>query len=224
MHKMKGYGVDGKLLDLADFLKDRTHFVSVKGQESETVAVTSGVPQGSVIGPTFFIYYINDLLTVTKYKSKIFADDTKAFNPIRSQEDHTKQQECINSFVKRSVKWLLGFDTGKGMMHLGKNNPKHKYTIKNGNEVCALSVTTCEKNLGVYIDPLLNFNEHITKTVKKAKSIAGMILRHINGRTEDILIPLFIGLVRPILEYTNPVWSPIYRKDINKIENVSQRE
>ena len=71
-----------------------------------------------------------------------------------------------------SVKWLLGFNTGKcNMMHLGKNNPKHTYTIKNGDEICELSVTTCEKDLGVYIDPLLDFNEHISKTLKKARSV-----------------------------------------------------
>ena len=49
-----------------------------------------------------------------------------------------------------------------------------------------------------------------------------MILRNINGRTYDILVPLFVGLVRPILEYANPVWSPIYRKDIDMIEKVQR--
>ena len=224
IHKMKGYGVEGNLLDwVTDFLKDRTQFVSVNGCNSESVPVTSGVPQGSVLGPTLFIYYINDLPTVTDSKSKIFADDTKGFNPIRNQDDHKKQQECIDSFVKWSVKWLLGFNTTKcNMMHLGKNNPRHKYTINNGDEVCDLNITICEKDLGVYIDPLLDFNEHMAKTVKKARSIAGMILRNINGRTYDILVPLFVGLVRPILEYANPVWSPIYRKDIDMIEKVQR--
>ena len=198
--------------------------MSVNGQESERVAVTSGVPQGSVLGPTLFIYYINDLPEVTESGSKIFADDTKGFNPIKSDEDHIKQQECIDSFVEWSVKWLLGFNTGKcNMMHLGKNNPKHTYTIKNGDEICELSVTTCEKDLGVYIDPLLDFNEHISKTLKKARSVAGMILRHITGRTADILVPLFVGLVRPIIEYANPVWCPMYRKHIDLIEKVQKR-
>jgi ribonuclease P/MRP protein subunit RPP40 len=95
IHKMQGYGVEGNLLNwISDFLKDRTQFVSVNGQESERVAVTSGVPQGSVLGPTLFIYYINDLPEVTESGSKIFADDTKGFNTIKSDEDHIKQQEC----------------------------------------------------------------------------------------------------------------------------------
>ena len=62
------------------------------------------------------------------------------------------------------------------MMYLGKNNPKHKYTIKNGDDICELNVTTCEKDLGVYIDPLLDFSEHITKTIKKARGVSAMIL------------------------------------------------
>ena len=70
VHKMKGYGVDGNLLLwIEDFLKDRTQFVSVNGQISEKVNVTSGVPQGSVLGPKLFIYYINDLPSVTDSKS-----------------------------------------------------------------------------------------------------------------------------------------------------------
>ena len=49
-----------------------------------------------------------------------------------------------------------------------------------------------------------------------------MILRNITGRTKDILVPLFIGLVRLILEYANPVWSPMYRKDIDRIEKIQR--
>ena len=108
-------------------------------------------------------------------------------------------------------------------MHLGKNNPRYKYTIKSGDTVCPLSITTCEKDLGVYIDPHLNFKEHITKTVKKARAMSGMILRSINGRTSDILIPLLIGLVRPVLEYANPVWCPMYKEDITRVEKVQRQ-
>ena len=108
IHKMKGYGVEGNLLDwVTDFLKDRTQFVSVNGCNSESVPVTSGVPQGSVLGPTLFIYYINDLPTVTDSKSKIFADDTKGFNPIRNQDDHKKTTRVYRLFCKVECKMVV---------------------------------------------------------------------------------------------------------------------
>ena len=86
-------------------------------------------------------------------------------------------------------------------MHLRKNNPRHKYTINNWDEVCDLNITICEKDLGVYIDPLLDFNEHMAKTVKKARSITGMILRNINGRTYTSNHPIVFSRGFPLYYY-----------------------
>ena len=78
-----GYGVKGKIYDwIKDFLKDRTQYVNINENKSNNVPVTSGVPQGSVLGPTLFIYYINDLPSVASSITKMFADDTKAYRPI----------------------------------------------------------------------------------------------------------------------------------------------
>ena len=63
----------------------RTHYVSVNDNCSETVPVSSGVPQGSVLGPSLFIYLINDLPKVCETLVIIFADDTKAYTQYRLQ-------------------------------------------------------------------------------------------------------------------------------------------
>ena len=171
-----------------------------------------------------FIYYINDLPTVSDTPTTIFADDTKSHNTIESQDDQIKLQTCINSMVDWSILWLLGFNGEKcKMMHLGKNNPHYTYTINDGNLVRNMETTNCEKDLGVHVDPLLEFNEHISKVVKKSRGIAGMIFKSISSRTSDILVPLFIALVRPNLEYANPVWSPFKRKFIDHIEKVQRQ-
>ena len=223
--KLKGYGIDGKLLSwIENFLSDRTQYVTINGISSDKVPVTSGVPQGSVLGPTLFIYYINDLPSKAITPIKIFADDAKNHKSIISCNDQTTLQKSINALVQWSKKWLLGFNTSKcNMMHLGKNNLEYAYTMCDGETLQKLNVTKCEKDLGVHIDPLLKFNEHITKTIKKGRSTSGMILRSISSRSKDILLPLYKALVRPILEYANPVWSPFLVKDVDSIERVQRQ-
>ena len=91
LHKLHEYGIRGMLLEwIKDFLSDRTQFVSINNERSSHIKVTSGVPQGSVLGPTLFIYYINDLPEKTDCKVKIFADDSKVYQELRSPEDQAK--------------------------------------------------------------------------------------------------------------------------------------
>ena len=79
-----------------------------------------------------------------------------------------------------------------------------------------------EKDLGVFVDPLLDFDVHMTTQIKKARGIAAMILRSITSRSSDILIPLYKALVRPILEYASVVWCPYLKKDKQRIETVQR--
>ena len=224
LKKLEGYGIEGQVFNwIKDFLCDRTQYVSVKGRNSDHTPVTSGVPQGSVLGPTLFIYYINDLPTVTNEEIKIFADDTKAFSEINSVEDQIQLQSCLDSLIEWSEKWLLCFNSDKcKVLHLGKNNPKYKYYLKNGNQHHELMETICEKDLGVHIDNNLDFNEHISKTASKARSLAGMINRTITFKTPEIMIPLYKALVRSVAEYANTIWCPFKRKDINCIEDIQR--
>ena len=77
-----------------------------------------------------------------------------------------------------------------------------------------MSETLCEKDLGVNIDPDLNFEEHIEIQTKKARGLSGMIMRTFVYKTAPILIPIFKSLIRPILEYGNVVWHPYLRENI----------
>ena len=224
LHKIKGYGVRGNILNwVTDFLSNRSQYVSIDGICSTNTNVTSGVPQGSVLGPTLFIYYINDLPDVVNTLLRIFADDTKSYDKIENDDDQIKLQSSINSLVKWSQDWLLGFNCDKcKCLHLGKNNKKCQYTIQQNNKTCIMSETLCEKDLGVNIDPDLNFEEHIEIQTKKARGLSGMIMRTFVYKTAPILIPIFKSLIRPILEYGNVVWHPYLRKNIDKIEKIQR--
>ena len=85
-----------------------------------------------------------------------------------------------------------------------------------------LEETVCEKDLGVFIDPNLNFEEHVNYVLKKTRSLSGLIMRTIHYKTKDIMVPLFKSIIRPILEYGNVVWNPILRKHIDSIEAIQR--
>ena len=225
LHKLSEYGIKGNLLNwISSFLTCRTQYVNVNNFVSNTAPVLSGVPQGSVLGPCLFIYFINDLPEVIECLIKIFADDTKAYTPIFSNKDNELLQNSINKLVDWTDKWLLRFNIDKcKILHLGKNNPKVKYYITHGGIKTELEETTNEKDLGVFIDPYLSFDIHISSTIKKARKVSGMIIRTIKNKYPIIMSTLFKSLVRPILEYAHAVWCPFKKKHILEIEKVQRQ-
>ena len=148
-------------------MKDRSQYVSINGEKSSNQSVISGVPQGSVLGPTLFIYVINDLPDIIECLSKIFADDAKVYNQVISQQDKVELQNNINNIDSWTEDWLLGLNYDKcNILHLGKNNPHQTYTIGTGNNMKNLNTTYKEKDLGVHIDPLLKFDSYVSEMLK----------------------------------------------------------
>ena len=121
VYKVGKYGIKGKILSWIEaFLSGRTQCVNVNGNFSSSSPVTSGIPQGSVLGPLLFVIYINDLPEVINGGSIafLFADDTKMFRAIKSVTDVETLQSDIKNIVKWSNIWLLKFHPDK-CLHLG---------------------------------------------------------------------------------------------------------
>lgn len=88
IQKLDEYGIRGEVQKwVKAFLTDRNHKVIVNGKRSRKAEVTSGIPQGSVLGPVLFVLYINDLPDVVKSPLLMFADDTKVYCVMRDEED-----------------------------------------------------------------------------------------------------------------------------------------
>ena len=154
---------------------------------------------------------------------KIFADDTKVYSKIESNQDVCLLQESINKLTNWTDDWLLKFNNQKCcIMHIGKNNKKYTYYMRDGNITSCLHETVSEKDLGVVIDPLLKFDEHITTIVNKARRMSFLIIRTITFKSKDIMVPLFRALIRPLLEYCNPVWNPYFRKLVELLEDIQR--
>ena len=224
LNKLQAYGIKGQLLKWIEaFLTGRTHLVKVNGVSSETHAVISGIPQGSVLGPILFIVYINDILDKIKSDGFLFADDTKIFRSITCKEDAVALQSDISVLEEWSNRWLLKFNPKKcHVLSLGKFEHT-MYTMRYEVYGAEMEHVFEEKDLGVTIDSQLKFEEHIAAKVRVANAMVGLIRRSFSYLSCYLFRKLYLTFVRPHLEYAQVVWSPHSKKLVNMLENVQIR-
>ena len=100
MNVLKHYGITDMILSwVKDILSNRTQQIIVNGRKSETHHVTSGVPQGSVLGPLLFVTYINLLVDKAgSLERYLYADDLKIYNEIKSLDDVEDLQNGLDNF------------------------------------------------------------------------------------------------------------------------------
>lgn len=225
-HKVNKYGIKNNVLGwITNFLSNRTQVVKVGNCNSEVRNVTSGIPQGSVLGPLLFVIYINDLPEVVSENSYVylFADDAKVFREIKTHQDHIILQEDINKLMVWSNKWLLKFHPDKcvSMKITHKLNHVCTESYVMGNH--KLKESKCEKDIGVSIDNNLKFDIHVNNCVNKANRVLAVTRRTFECWNDNIFRMIFKGLVRPHLEYAAPIWSPYFDKYKDQIENVQRR-
>ena len=131
MLKLEEYGINGNLLRWLDgFLSNRRQRVLINNSFSPLSPVTSGVPQGSVLGPLLFTIYVNDLLSCVSSSLLMFADDTKLFRCIRSEMDIAQLQHDIDALFEWSKLWLLSFNISKCKhLRIGQQSHPSSYTL-----------------------------------------------------------------------------------------------
>ena len=221
MEKLKSHGIGGKIGSWIEaWLLGRQQRVCLQGKASDWTAVTSSVPQGSVLGPLLFIIFINDLDSGIINSILKFADDTKVFGSINDMEDRDALQRDLDRMMEWAKVWQMEFNVDKcKVMHLGRDNIKYKY-IMDGKE---LTTTDLEKDLGINLTKNLKTSYQCLQAYNKASQMLGLLGRTIKSRNPDILIKIYKGIVRPHLEFCSPVWAPHYRKDKELLEKVQHR-
>ncbi|XP_075167600.1 uncharacterized protein LOC142239703 [Haematobia irritans] len=185
------------------YLHGRTQRDAFKDCLSTLIHVTSGVPQGSHLGPVLFNLYLNDLPSVI-VSSRILmcADDVKLFLSLDSARDTSLLQDDID----RLVEWCAS-----NCMLVNRLST-------------ALGTVLRFNDLGVLLDSRLDFGPHIEECVNKAMGVLGFIKRWSKEFVDPYLTKrLFTTLVRPILEYACVVWSPSYRYYIDRVESVQKQ-
>jgi ribonuclease P/MRP protein subunit RPP40 len=219
--KLKSHGICGQTLNwIKEWLCGRRQRVTVNKTFSEWREVTSGVPQGSVLGPVLFLIYINDIDISLISKLSKFADDSKLCRNVSTSSDRDVLQEDLDKLNEWSHKWQMQFNVDKcSVIHLGSKNMNFKYKLGNSE----LKSSIQERDLGVIVDNSGKWSEQCSVAVKNANSTLGIIRRHFKTRSRNVIIKLYKSLVRPKLEYCVQAWCPHLKKDIEKIERVQHR-
>ena len=221
--KLKAAGVnEGVVLWIMSFLSERPQSVRVFDSQgaphfSSHTTVLSGVPEGSILGPTLSNFYVNDLPTLLSNVITLYADDSKQVGKAATPSDQQSIQTDLDSLGRWANIWLLTFNVDKcHVFHFGKHNKHHKYFFQDN----FLSAVSDERGLGAIADHQLKFSSRAKYVSSSANKSLSIIKRTISSRHQRVFMKLYEALVRPRLEVGMSLVAP-FSKNIRSCLRMS---
>ena len=208
--KLFNSGIGGNLLNwFESYLTDRRQRVTVLGVTSSTLPVTSGVPQGSIIGPALFLLYVNDLPEADlSSRVAMFADDTKLFSAIKSQDDVASLQADLVNLEHWSSQSGLSFNKSK-CKHQSITRKIVPFTSSYKLEDTKVTTTDCERDLGVWVSSNLTWKKQVCNQTSKANKSLGYIKRNTRFvKSTEARRMFYLALVRSHFGYATQIWAP----------------
>ena len=215
-HKLKSYGISGQIFGLiSSFFSNRWLRVVLDGKSSQEYPVNAGVPQGSILGPTLFLLYINDLPddVIDDLPIAIYADDTTLYSKCNQASDLWQQLELaseLESDLRDTVdwgrKWLVDFNAGKTQL-VSFDQSKNTGAIDVKMDGSVLEEKTSFKMLGLTFSSKLDWGSYIVSIAKTASKKIGALIRSIKFLSPEVALYLYKSTIRPCMEYCCHVWA-----------------
>lgn len=228
LYKLETTGLNATIIKwIKAYLTNRSQVVRMDGHVSGSLAVLSGVPQGSVLGPLLFLVYINDISTVIEpdVQLKLFADDCLIYSTVRNTDDQLKVNNCLKALSGWCKKWNMEINYSKSTYtHITKKKCALSFPYAIGDK--RLINTRQFKYLGVTITHNLEWSTHIDDVCSKAYGRLCFLRKKLEDATRDVRLTAYKTFVRPLLEYASVVWSPhqIYlKKQLERIQRYAAR-
>ena len=227
VHKLQSAGISGNLLScLKSMLFDRTQQVKIGDSLSLPKPVTSGVAQGSVLGPILFIFYINDLteVVVPPSVSKLYADNLKIYCSAANDKEGKSFKNTLENITRWSEEWQLPISKEKSKWLLISNKNTDADFVTDNFELAGVVLPRVKEvlDLGVHFNARLNFSNHISITVAKAKRRLFLLKKSFKSKNPSLLIKGFKTYILPLLDYCCQVWNPQGYTEIRRIESVQR--
>ena len=171
--------------------------------------VTSGVPQGSILGLLLFLVYVNDLPAVIDSRAALFADDSKCTGVIKEESDCAALQDDLNSLNYWSQAWQLRFNSSKCEI-LTVSRKKDNYDCNLDSK--SLNHVSTIKDLGVVVSNDLKWNNYMDHILAKGYRILSFLKRHtLKSFDENTRKLLYLSFVRPHIGYAQAKCGPLRR-------------
>lgn len=224
LRKLSHYGIKGAMLKwVQSYLVNRTFQVKVAGEISRVYRASSGVPQGSNLGPLLFIIFINDIGKGIQSKLLMFADDVKLCAKMNNWNDYVMLQQDIDRLCHWATKNRMPLNLEKTIVATySRKTIVTKYEYRINNHLIKRKDYVCD--LGVTFDAKLLFTRHIDNITSRARRNLGLLLwisRNFQHATTILL--LYQTNVRPILEYCSLIWNYKRENTSQQIEAVQKR-
>lgn len=200
----------------------RKQVTVVNDYTSPLSPVTSGVPQGSVLGPLLFLIFINDLPSRVTSCMRLFADDCIIYRKINDPTDHVTLQTDLNLICDWCNTWQMSLNLTKCQkisFSRKHTNSNFSYFLKNH----LFSEVLTYKYLGVLLTANLSWSTHINAICAKASRSLGYLRRNLHASPFKIRQLAYKTFVLPQLEFTSSVWSPYQNYLVDKLEAVQNR-
>ena len=184
--KIHNYGIRGRTLScIKAFLNGRSQTVILEGDCSEEVPVTSGVPQGSILGPVLCLIYINDLPDKVKSQVRLFADDMAAYLAITKLAESEQLQADLDILQEWEITWNMQFNPSKcQVIHITRSHSPlpTKYTLHGE----TLEAVASARYLGVDIANVLSWKTHISRITNTANKSLGFLRRNLRTQKTSL--------------------------------------
>ena len=228
LKKLSNYGIRNVNLDwCSNYLTNRTQRTLANGCMSDELRVSCGVPQGSVLGPLFFILYIDVVQeALDEANLKLYADDTVIFESGESTNEVVdKIQTVLNKFslwchanklsLKASKTKLMAF----GTRHKVKKCKDVVVKLENTN----LQIVPSYKYLGFMLDSTLSFNRHVSTVIKIVAYKVNLLSKIRKYLTENVPIKIYKSMILPYFDYGDVIYDAANSGLLEKLQRLQNR-